>query len=118
MAASSRPMRVSLSRPLAIIQMAAPRAPTLATASLHYATPRQAVVAEAQVERPQTKSDVPVTRFDELALRGLVHPNIVDVITRQMKLETMTDVQSRTINEALSGSDVYVLACHFLGFVH
>lgn len=47
-----------------------------------------------------------VTTFNELKTRGLVHPNVIDTITKQMRLETMTDVQTRTINEALSGVDM------------
>ena len=48
----------------------------------------------------------PITEFDELAKRGLVHPNLINTITRQMRLTTMTDVQTRTINEALYGTDM------------
>jgi ATP-dependent RNA helicase MSS116 len=59
---------------------------------------------EAQPE--QDIQDGLVTDFKELATRGLVHPNIVNTITKQMRLQTMTDVQARTINEALSGIDV------------
>jgi ATP-dependent RNA helicase MSS116 len=58
---------------------------------------------EAQEEQ---QSDGPVTEFKELATRGLVHPNLIRTITNQMKLTTMTDVQTRTINEALSGVDM------------
>jgi ATP-dependent RNA helicase MSS116, mitochondrial len=50
--------------------------------------------------------DGPVTEFSELARRGLVHPNIINTITKQMRLTTMTDVQTRSINEALSGVDM------------
>jgi ATP-dependent RNA helicase MSS116 len=39
-----------------------------------------------------------------------VHPNIVNTITKKMNIETMTDVQQRTINEALSGVDVIAQA--------
>jgi len=51
-----------------------------------------------------------VTTFTELKTRGLVHPNVIDVITKKMRLETMTDVQTRTINEALSGVDIIAQA--------
>ncbi|KAK5002916.1 hypothetical protein LTR60_006965, partial [Cryomyces antarcticus] len=47
----------------------------------------------------------PITKFHELESRGLVHRNVVRTITDEMKLETMTDVQSATINEALKGTD-------------
>ena len=46
-----------------------------------------------------------ITRFDELLQRNLVHPSIVRALTEDMKLETMTDVQSLTINESLKGVD-------------
>jgi ATP-dependent RNA helicase MSS116, mitochondrial len=48
------------------------------------------------------------TKFEDLETRGLVHPNVVNTITKYMNLETMTEVQSRTINEALKGADMYV----------
>ena len=48
----------------------------------------------------------PVTKFEELSKRGMVCPTVVDTITRGMGLETMTQVQSLTINETLKGIDV------------
>ena len=48
----------------------------------------------------------PVTKFHELAERQLVSPVLVETLTRDMKLETMTDVQSLTINQTLKGVDV------------
>jgi ATP-dependent RNA helicase MSS116 len=65
---------------------------------------QEAAVAQAAVEEAGEQGLV--TKFHELASKGLVHPNIVNVITKKMKLETMTDVQTRTINEALSGVDM------------
>lgn len=52
----------------------------------------------------------PVTRFDELGTRNIVHPNVVRTLTGKMGLETMTEVQQRTINEALSGRDIIAQA--------
>ena len=49
-----------------------------------------------------------VTKFQELADRKMVSPTVVRTITQDMKLETMTQVQSMTINETLKGIDVYV----------
>lgn len=49
----------------------------------------------------------PVTKFAELGERNMVCRSIVDRITRDMQLETMTHVQSLTINETLKGIDVY-----------
>jgi ATP-dependent RNA helicase MSS116 len=47
-----------------------------------------------------------VTTFDDLATRGFVHQNVVNTLTKEMGLHTMTEVQTRTINEALNGSDM------------
>lgn len=47
-----------------------------------------------------------INRFDELTKYGLVHPNVVREITDTMKLETMTEVQTMTINQALQGTDM------------
>jgi ATP-dependent RNA helicase MSS116 len=67
--------------------------------------------ARWQQEAQQTiEEDGPVTEFRDLATRGLVHPNLINTITKQMKLTTMTDVQIRTINEALSGVDIIAQA--------
>ena len=48
----------------------------------------------------------PVTQFKELAERGMVSGTVIDTITRQMGIETMTHVQALTINEILKGQDV------------
>ncbi|RAL67003.1 hypothetical protein DID88_007783 [Monilinia fructigena] len=51
-----------------------------------------------------------INRFDELTKYGLVHPNVVNEITNTMKLETMTEVQTMTINQALQGTDIIAQA--------
>ncbi|KAK7539735.1 putative DEAD box RNA helicase hela [Phyllosticta citribraziliensis] len=51
-----------------------------------------------------------ISRFDDLATHGLVHPNIIKSITGDMGLETMTEVQTASINEALRGDDVIAQA--------
>ncbi|MBE7182242.1 MAG: hypothetical protein INR71_13740, partial [Terriglobus roseus] len=48
----------------------------------------------------------PITRFAELQSQGLVHANVIRTITEEMGLSQMTDVQTATINEALSGVDL------------
>lgn len=48
-----------------------------------------------------------ITRFQDLAALG-VHERLITSITRNMRYETMTDVQSLTINPALAGKDMYV----------
>ncbi|MCJ1439225.1 hypothetical protein MMC27_008616 [Xylographa pallens] len=52
----------------------------------------------------------PVTKFQELAERKMVSATVVQTITQDMKLETMTQVQSLTINETLKGIDVLAQA--------
>ncbi|KAJ9667618.1 hypothetical protein H2201_002153 [Coniosporium apollinis] len=72
------------------------------------------VEQEVGAERPSSDIEIaalgPVTKFHELETRGLVHPNVVRTITKEMRLETMTEVQSRTINEGLKGVDVIAQA--------
>ena len=58
----------------------------------------------AQTKRPADYG--PVTKFKELAERGMVSGTVIDTLTRQMGLETMTHVQTLTINEILKGHDV------------
>ena len=48
----------------------------------------------------------PVTKFQELSDRSMVCSTLVKTITKDMGLETMTQVQSMTINETLKGIDV------------
>jgi hypothetical protein len=73
----------------------------------------------AQAQRPQYKhadeeyledGTTPVdrvvyTKFQELADNGLVDPSIIHEITHGMGHETMTPVQTMTINETLKGRD-------------
>ena len=68
---------------------------------------QEAAVAERTQDAFEA-NDSPVTKFADLAKRGLVHPAVVRTVVDKMKLTDMTDVQTRTINEALSGVDVYV----------
>lgn len=100
--------------------------PELAVAALHQTTQWQqntaAYAVEAEVERqvnasrpPDTEidhvvADGPVTKFHELETRGLVHKNVIRTITQDMGFEAMTEVQSRTINQALKGSDIIAQA--------
>lgn len=51
-----------------------------------------------------------VTRFEDLSTLG-VHENVVSAITKGMGYETMSQVQSMTIQSALAGKDMYGLAC-------
>ncbi|KFY87637.1 hypothetical protein V498_07075 [Pseudogymnoascus sp. VKM F-4517 (FW-2822)] len=51
-----------------------------------------------------------ITRFQDLADKGHVHPAIIKEITDTMGHETMTDVQQLTIAETLKGTDVIAQA--------
>lgn len=111
-ALSSRVLRTSLVQTPSTVRFAVPRLPVIATQAFHQSA-KWYQTAEAAAEAVQGEyepNDGPVTKFKDLALRGLVHPNIVNTITKTMKLESMTDVQTRTINEALSGVDVMAQA--------
>lgn len=54
----------------------------------------------------------PATKFAQLAEQGLVHPRVIGTLTQKMRLDTMTEVQSLTLNEALKHKDVYVPSHH------
>lgn len=63
------------------------------------------VTAEETAEETET-SGGRITRFQELVDQQLVDENIIRPITEDMKITTMTQVQSLTINETLKGVDV------------
>lgn len=106
-ALSAPSLRISPLRATGALRLPSSRIARLPTAGFHSSAQWQQVAAAAADTQP---SDGPVTEFSELARRGLVHPNLINTITKQMKLTTMTDVQTRTINEALSGVDVIAQA--------
>lgn len=71
------------------------------------------VEQELKAQRPPSDSQLseavrhgPVTKFEELVKRDMVCQTVVDTLTKDMRLETMTQVQSMTINETLKGIDV------------
>ena len=47
-----------------------------------------------------------ITKFQQLLDHNLVHPNVVNTITKGLGYENMTDVQSMTINQGLQGDDM------------
>lgn len=61
---------------------------------------------EAQPPPSGSQIDGQVTLFEELGTRNMVCKTVVDTITQEMGLKTMTQVQSLTINETLKGVDV------------
>jgi hypothetical protein len=100
---STRALRTPLSHNSSILRipLQSARLQNVSFAGFHSSATRWQQEAQQSIEE-----DGPVTEFKELATRGLVHPNLINTITNQMKLTTMTDVQTRTINEALSGVDM------------
>jgi ATP-dependent RNA helicase MSS116 len=62
--------------------------------------------AEETQQTQQQDELEPITQFAQLKELNMVHPNVINVITREMKIETMTEVQSATIHQGLQGSDM------------
>ena len=60
----------------------------------------------SDIQIDQATSHGPVTKFKDLVERGLVCQTVVDTLTQDMRLETMTQVQSLTLNESLKGADM------------
>lgn len=60
--------------------------------------------SDSQIKR--VVQNGPVTKFTDLAERGMVCQTVVDTITKGMGLETMTQVQSLTISKSLKGQDM------------
>jgi ATP-dependent RNA helicase MSS116 len=58
------------------------------------------------LEGTAEKRDNYVTEFADLNTNGQVSSVLVNTITQNMGLKTMTPVQSKTINEALEGVDL------------
>jgi len=65
-----------------------------------YATEQAAPSRESNPEPPTL-----ITRFEDLHTLG-VNERLIQSITKGMRYETMTEVQSMTINPALRGKDV------------
>lgn len=59
---------------------------------------------------PESTPAAEITKFQELEDNKIVHRNIVRNLTEEMNLETMTEVQSKTINSALKGTDIIAQA--------
>lgn len=85
-----------------------PKAPS-AIRSLHNSTASWSTAAASVQEDFPAQSDIePLREFIDLRKQGLVDPTVVDTIVRKMKIQTMTDVQSKTLRETLKGGDMYV----------
>ncbi|KAF7171871.1 hypothetical protein CNMCM5623_004176 [Aspergillus felis] len=81
---------------------------------LHKSSPLfSSASAQAQVQPDDFESAAPqqpLTEFADLAEHGLVDPKIIRAIVKDMKIKTMTDVQSQTLREILQGDDVLAQA--------
>ncbi|KAJ5682771.1 ATP-dependent RNA helicase [Penicillium macrosclerotiorum] len=86
------------------------RSPVLSRA-LHTTFPALNAAASGVAAEIQTSSESElVTEFEDLKTKGLIDPFIIRNITERMGLKTMTEVQSQTINQMLSGEDVLAQA--------
>lgn len=65
---------------------------------------------QAEAQEQSGQDDGLITRFDELETRQIIHPNITRRLTGDMGLETMTEVQQKTLNETLKGTDMVAQA--------
>ena len=74
-------------------------------AAAHRVTERDDVGSIAELSKHVPRD---VTKFTELVDFNMVHPNVINEITKGMGHHTMTEVQSMTINQALQGTDMYV----------
>ncbi|KAF9881818.1 DEAD/DEAH box helicase [Colletotrichum karsti] len=100
-------------RPVVLKSIAQPsqtalRAPATLNAFRLYSS-EAAAVANEQSGDASTPSEAPLSRFEDLRSLG-VHANLVDSITKGLKYENMTDVQSKTIKPALKGMDLVAQA--------
>ena len=76
------------------------------TRSFHPSFPSRAATATAAIPDDAPAETPVAARFDELGKNGLVCDTVVSTLTKTMGLETMTPVQSMTMNETLKGDDV------------
>ena len=101
------------------IQRLATARTLITTTRPHQQAATRAQVVEGEVEeevnaqRPLAIEQIqkaiqhsPVTRFAELLERRMVSNSVVEALTQDMGLKTMTQVQSMTISESLKGVDV------------
>jgi ATP-dependent RNA helicase MSS116 len=59
---------------------------------------------DGSIEQPTSFKEI--TKFQELVEQDMVHPNIINEITKGMGHHTMTEVQTMTINQGLQGTDM------------
>ncbi|OAT06911.1 DEAD box RNA helicase HelA [Blastomyces gilchristii SLH14081] len=106
----ARPVRIQagIQQPINTFRVAQQQS-ILPTRSFHaYPALRSSQAASAVKEAEEAPCEL--TQFSELASNGLISDNVIRVITNQMNITTMTDVQRMTINATLNGSDVLAQA--------
>jgi ATP-dependent RNA helicase MSS116 len=64
----------------------------------------QRFAEDGSIEQPEQFREI--TKFQELIDQDMVHPNVIQEITRGMGHHTMTEVQIMTINQGLQGTDM------------
>ncbi|PLB48898.1 ATP-dependent RNA helicase pitchoune [Aspergillus steynii IBT 23096] len=72
----------------------------------HVSAPR----FEAQAQSMTVEESEELSKFSQLADKGLIDPRIIQTIIHKMKISDMTDVQKMTIEETLKGGDVLAQA--------
>ena len=102
---TSSAARIASTRPSILSLPVRKSSPFAAYRSLHATSQLRNYAATSQVESSDA-GDKKVTHFHELATHDMVHPNVIEAITKGMKITTMTEVQTETINQALQGIDM------------
>ncbi len=92
---------------IAVTVARTPQLSRLYSSSASQTAPAETAPAEAAPAGRNDGPDDVVTQFRDLPKLG-VHENLVKAITRGMGYDAMTDVQTKTINAALQGKDLYV----------
>ncbi|KAI4736180.1 DEAD-domain-containing protein [Aureobasidium sp. EXF-12298] len=106
----------SATRSSAVSNISRPYNAALITRSLHQTSQwRQQNAAVAEQEeglgfQSEPNDNGPITTFAELGQRQLVSKGVVQTLIKDMGLETMTEVQTATINQALEGNDILAQA--------
>jgi len=97
--ASSTILRVPLSKPTSFSLLVQNAKPSQSARYLH-------ITSQFRQDNSTQSHGPLITKFEELVDQDLVHPNVVNQITKTMGHSTMTEVQSKTINVALQGTDM------------
>lgn len=63
------------------------------------------------------KDEGPITRFQQLADKGLVNSSLINTITKGLGYDEMTKVQQKTILETVKGENVYVFVLSLIHFL-